>query len=83
MHMEERSPDYGIFQEIVDAVFKSSIRASKHTRLLQAEIRDPSQDVLDVINGLPSGNYLRPTLVDQLNSAIAARGWGSYLGTVE
>ena len=83
MHMEEQSPDFGIFQEIVDAVFKNNIRVTKHTVILQTEIRDPSQDVLDVVNGLPSGSYIRPTLVDQLNSAIAARGWGSYLGTVE
>ena len=78
-----QSPDYGMLQEIVDALFKSGSTVSKRDVLTMAEIRDPSDEVLEIVSAIPSGSYRRVALVDQMNSAIAAHGWGSYLGTVE
>ena len=39
-------------------------------------------DRLDLIV-LPPGYYDRQSLCDQLNSALAAHGWGAVYGTVE
>ena len=37
----------------------------------------------EIVNLLPPGVYDRQALCDQLNSALAAHGWGAVYGTVE
>ena len=37
----------------------------------------------EIVNLLPPGYYDRQSLCDQLNSALAAHGWGAVYGTVE
>ena len=51
--------------------------------VVQAEILDLSADLLEIVNLLPPGTYDRQRLCDQINSALAAHGWGSAYGTVE
>ena len=50
---------------------------------LQAEILDLAPDLMEIVNLLPPGYYDRQSLCDQLNSALAAHGWGAVYGTVE
>ena len=38
---------------------------------------------MEIVNLLPPGYYDRQSLCDQLNSALAAHGWGAVYGTVE
>ena len=38
---------------------------------------------MEIVNLLPPGVYDRQALCDQLNSALAAHGWGAVYGTVE
>ena len=40
-------------------------------------------DLMEIVNLLPPGYYDRQSLCDQLNSALAAHGWGAVYGTVE
>ena len=51
--------------------------------VVQAEILDLSPDLMEIVTLLPPGTYDRQRLCDQLNSALAAHGWGSAYGTVE
>ena len=50
---------------------------------MQAELLDLERDLLEIVNLLPPGVYERQRLCDQLNSALAAHGWGALYGTVE
>ena len=50
---------------------------------MQAEILDLTPDLMEIVNLLPPGYYDRQSLCDQLNSALAAHGWGAVYGTVE
>ena len=51
--------------------------------IVQAEILDLAPDLMEIVNLLPPGYYDRQSLCDQLNSALAAHGWGAVYGTVE
>ena len=51
--------------------------------MVQAEILDLAPDLMEIVTLLPPGVYDRRRLCDQLNSALAAHGWGSMYGTVE
>ena len=48
-----------------------------------AETYDLCEELMDVVESLPSGRYKRYRLCDQLNSIITARGLGFVFGTVE
>lgn len=80
-----RADEYGELQRLVDALF--AVNPSKAVPRLDvivlAETLDLCDDLIDVVEHLPSGSYKRYRLCDQLNSIITARGLGFVYGTVE
>ena len=77
--------EYGELQQLVDDLYR--VNPSKAVQrvdvLVRAEVNDLSDDLMEVVNLLPSGSYKRYRLCDQLNSIITAHGWGYLYGTVE
>ncbi len=77
--------EYGELQQLVDDLYK--VNPSKAVQrvdvLVRAEVNDLSDDLMEVVNLLPSGSYKRYRLCDQLNSIITAHGWAYLYGTVE
>lgn len=51
--------------------------------ILAAESADLPDDLREIVNLLPPGDYTRRRLCDQLNSAIVGHAWGQVYGTVE
>lgn len=80
---EYRSEEFGELQRLVDGLFTGRTVVDRLDLVVQAEILDLSPDLLEIVNLLPPGAYERQRLCDQLNSALAAHGWGSVYGTVE
>ena len=84
---EVRSEDYGELQRLVDALFAPGVSAraavSKIDILVRADAFDLNDDLVAVIELLPSGSFTRTRLCDQINSILSGHGWGSYYGTVE
>lgn len=79
-----QSEEFGELQRLVDGMFadgRSSV--DRLDLVVQAEILDLSADLLEIVNLLPPGTYDRRRLCDQINSALAAHGWGGTYGTVE
>lgn len=82
----EQSPSYGALQAIVDDLYEDRDRDYVVRRLdavIAAESGDLPDDLLEVVNLLPPGEYTRQRLCDQLNSAIVGHAWGQVYGTVE
>ncbi len=79
------SEEYGELQRLVDDVYRTnpSRAVPRVDVLVRAEINDLSDDLMEVVNLLPAGNYKRFRLCDQLNSIITAHGWAYLYGTVE
>ncbi len=75
--------DYGVLQDLVNAVFRKGGRVSRMELVTQAEAHDVSADIMEVVELMPSGSYSRTELTDQMNSIITAHGWGLRYGTVE
>lgn len=75
--------DYGELQRLVDVLFKHDERVSTVDVLVRAEADDLGDEVMEVVRSIPSGNYRRQRLCDQINSIVTAHGWGFTLGTVE
>lgn len=50
--------------------------------VIAAEAADLPEDLREVVDLLPPGNYTRRRLCDQLNSALVGHGWGQVYGTV-
>ena len=77
--------EYGELQQLVDDLYR--VNPSKAVQrvdvLVRAEVNDLSEDLMEVVNLLPSGSYKRYRLCDQLNSIITAHGWAYLYGTVE
>ena len=84
---EVRSEDYGELQRLVDALIAPGVSAraavSKIDILVRADAFDLNDDLVEVIELLPSGSFTRTRLCDQINSILSGHGWGSYYGTVE
>ncbi|MGQ5425707.1 hypothetical protein ACULPM_01540 [Thermophilibacter sp. ZX-H3] len=84
---EVRSEDYGELQRLVDALFAPGVSTraavSKIDILVRADAFDLNDDLVEVIELLPSGSFTRTRLCDQINSILSGHGWGSYYGTVE
>lgn len=78
-----RAEEYGDLQRLVDGMFIGRETVDRLDLVVQAEILDLSEDLLEIVNLLPPGSYARQPLCDQLNSALAAHGWGAIYGTVE
>lgn len=67
----------------VDGLFYDRHAIDRLDLIVQAEILDLAPDLMEIVNLLPPGYYDRQSLCDQLNSALAAHGWGAIYGTVE
>ncbi len=77
--------EYGELQRLVDALFavNPSKAVSRMDVIVRAEVDDLGDDLMEVVQLLPAGNYKRYRLCDQLNSIITAHGWAYLYGTVE
>lgn len=78
-----QADEYGDLQRLVDGMFTDRQMADRLDLVVQAEIFDLAPDLMEIVNLLPPGTYDRTRLCDQLNSALAAHGWGGTYGTVE
>ncbi len=82
-----RSEEYGELQRVVDAVFRPGISscatASKIDVITRSEAFDLCDDLREVIDLLPSRQFTRVQLCDQMNSILIGHGWGGVYGTVE
>lgn len=84
MHMNAfQAEEFGELQRLVDGLFTDRTTVERLDLVVQAEILDLAPDLLEIVNLLPPGRYDRQRLCDQLNSALAAHGWGGTYGTVE
>ena len=80
---EFRAEGFGELQSLVDAFYATHEVVDRLDLVMQAEVLDLDPDLLEIVNLLPPGRYERQRLCDQLNSALAAHGWGGTYGTVE
>ncbi len=78
-----QADEYGDLQRLVDGLYADRQMADRLDLVVQAEIMDLAPDLMEIVNLLPPGSYDRTRLCDQLNSALAAHGWGGTYGTVE
>lgn len=79
------SEDYGELQKLVNDLYAQSASCSvdRIDVLVRAEVNDLSDDLMEVVNLIPSGSYKRARLCDQVNSIVTAHGWAYLYGTVE
>ena len=78
-----RAESYGELQNLVDGLYATRTVVDRLDLVMQAEVLDLDADLQEIVSLLPPGSYERQRLCDQLNSAIAAHGWGGVYGTVE
>ncbi len=78
-----QSESFGELQRFVDSLFAGRARVDRLDAVVQAELLDLERDLIEIVSLLPPGTYDRQRLCDQLNSALAAHGWGAVYGTVE
>lgn len=80
----QKSDDFGVLQEFVEALFAPD-PLFEYTRLeiiLEAEAFGLNEDLLEVINLLPPIVFTRDKLCSQLNSSLSSHGWGYVYGAV-
>ena len=78
-----QADEYGELQRLVDSLYSNKHEIDRLDLVVQAEILDLPADLMEIVTLLPPGIYERSRLCDQLNSYLAAHGWGSLYGTVE
>ena len=78
-----QADEYGELQRLVDSLYSNKHEIDRLDLVVQAEILDLPADLMEIVTLLPPGIYERSRLCDQLNSPLAAHGWGSLYGTVE
>lgn len=78
-----RSESFGELQRLVDSLYVGREVVDRLDLVVQAEILDLDADLQEIVTLVPPGAYERQRLCDQLNSALAAHGWGAVYGTVE
>ena len=78
-----QADEFGDLQRLVDTAFLNTTIVKRIDLILLAEAHDLHEDLIEIISLLPPGTYSRQRLCDQLNSALAAHGWGRVYGTVE
>lgn len=78
-----QAEEFGDLQRLVDGMFIGRETVNRLDLVVQAEVLDLADDLMEIVTLLPPGTYDRQRLCDQLNSALAAHGWGSTYGTVE
>lgn len=79
----ERSEDYGLLQELVDTLYADTEFVSCLQVVSAAKASEFPEDLIEIVELLPPGEYFRQDLCDQLNSAISGHAWGQVYGTVE
>ena len=79
----ERSEDFGLLQEMVDALYDDTEFVSRMNVVSYAKASEYPDDLIEIVELLQPGEYFRQELCDQLNSAIAGHAWGQVYGTVE
>lgn len=79
----ERSEDFGLLQELVDTLYIDTEFVSRLQVVTQAKASEYPEDLIEIVELLPPGEYFRQDLCDQLNSAISGHAWGQVYGTVE
>lgn len=78
-----QAEEFGDLQRLVDGLFADRKMVDRLDLVVQAEILDLAPDLMEIVNLMPPGTYDRQRLCDQINSALAAHGWGAVYGTVE
>lgn len=78
-----QADEFGDLQRLIDVAYASQKYVSRLDLIVQAESRDLHEDLIEIVKLLPPGTYARQRMCDQLNSALAAHGWGRVYGTVE
>lgn len=78
-----QAEEFGDLQRLVDGLFTGRTTVDRLDLIVQAEILDLVPDLQEIVNLVPPGTYDRQRLCDQINSALAAHGWGATYGTVE
>jgi len=79
----EPSEEFGTLQRLVDTLFREREFVTRLDAIILAESFDLIDDLYEIVNLLPTGEYTRQRLCDQMNSAISGHGWGFIYGTVE
>lgn len=79
----ERSEDFGLLQELVDSLYASTEFVSRLQVVTAAKASEFPEDLIEIVQLLPPGEYFRQDLCDQLNSAVSGHAWGQVYGTVE
>lgn len=80
---QPHSEEFADLQRLVDRLFANSTIVDRLDLLVQAEVLDLSSNMMEIVNLVPTGSYNRVRLCDQINSALAAHGWGATYGIVE
>ena len=78
-----QAEEFGDLQRLGDGRFYDRHAIDRLELIVQAEILDLAPDLMEIVNLLPPGYYDRQSLCDQLNSALAAHGWGAVYATVD
>ena len=78
-----QAEEFGDLQRLVDGMFIGRETVDRLDLVVQAEVLDLADDLMEIVTLLPPGIYDRRRRCDQLNSALAAHGWGGTYGTVE
>ena len=78
----QESPEHGELQRLVDLLFATETRAHRLDALVLAQSHDLSEDLVEVVSLLPPMGLTRPQFCDQINSTLAAHGWGRRYGIV-
>lgn len=79
----ERSENYGSLQQLVNALYEDTECVKRLRAVSAAKAADLPEDLIEIVESLPPGEYYRADLCDQLNSAINGHAWGQVYGTVE
>ena len=84
---DNRTPSshFGALQAVVDELFDEKPDEFSVRRLdvvIAAESADLPDELLELVNLLPPGDYSRKRLCTQLNSSIGGHAWGQVYGTV-
>ncbi|MDJ1121246.1 hypothetical protein QJ043_01360 [Olsenella sp. YH-ols2217] len=74
---------HGDLQRLVDALFAHDKRADRLDALVLAQAHDLDEDLLEVVSLLPPMPMNRVQFCDQVNSTLAAHGWGRRYGIVD
>lgn len=78
----QRSEEFGELQELVDSLFAEKRHVDRMDAVVAAEARDLDEELVAIVRMLPPGTRNRASFTEQLNSTLAARGWGRRFGLV-